>query len=189
MTSLSAAVSQNGVELRWITATEVNNYGFDVERRTEAVPQWYKIGFVQGGGTSASPRQYTFVDADIHPGDYSYRIKLRDNNGSFTYTAALEVGVGLAPKDFSLSQNYPNPFNPSTTIGFALPTSGRVVLKVYDLLGREMATLLDGQRAAGTYNLSFNAAEYSSGVYLYRLSALGNDGRKFVSTKRLTLIK
>jgi hypothetical protein len=95
----------------------------------------------------------------------------------------------LAPKDFSLSQNYPNPFNPSTTIGFALPTSGRVVLKVYDLLGREMATLLDGQRAAGTYNLSFNAAEYSSGVYLYRLSALGNDGRKFVSTKRLTLIK
>ena len=196
MASLSATVAQNGVELRWTTATEVNNFGFTVERRdisnsqsTIGNAQWSDVGFVQGAGTSASPHHYTFIDANVHPGDYSYRIKLRDNNGSFSYTTALEVGVGSEPKDFSLSQNYPNPFNPSTTMRFAIPTDGRVVLKVYDILGKEMATLLDGQQSAGTYNVNFNASLYSSGVYFYRLSVVGNDGRRFVSTKRLTLIK
>jgi predicted outer membrane repeat protein len=196
MTSFDVVTTGTGVELRWTTATEVNNFGFSVERKdksnsqsTIGNPPWSDVGFVRGAGTSSSPRKYAFVDANVHLGDYSYRIKQTDKNGSSTYSSSLEVNVGLAPKAFSLSQNYPNPFNPTTTIQFSIAKLSIVNLKVYDLLGREVETLANGAMDPGVHTVQFDASKFSSGAYFYRLDAVGNDGDKFVSTKKLMLAK
>jgi hypothetical protein len=184
MTSLTAKATLGGVELRWITVTEVNNFGFSVERQDRSNSQWSDIAFVPGAGTSSSPRTYTFIDAEVTPGDYSYRIKQTDKNGSSTYSSSLEVNVGLAPKEFSLSQNYPNPFNPSTTIQYQLPQSSHVTLTVYNVLGQPIDQLVNDDENAGNYRIQWNASNFSSGVYFYRLQA-GN----FVDVKKLILLK
>jgi hypothetical protein len=183
MTSLTAKATPSGVELRWITVTETNNYGFSVERQDKPNSQWSNIGFVQGAGTTSSPRTYTFIDAEVNPGDYSYRIKQTDKNGSFAYSPALEVNVGLAPKGFSLSQNYPNPFNPSTTIQYQLPQSSHVTLTVYNVLGQPIDQLVNDDENAGNHRIQWNP-NVSNGVYFYRLKA-GN----FVDVKKLILLK
>jgi len=194
LASFSAMAQRlNGV-LKWQTFSELNNDGWVVERKKTAdfeLPNanWVSAGFVRGGGTSTKPTQYSFVDQNLPPGQYLYRLKQIDLDGSFKYSQVVQVEVGLAPKAFSLSQNYPNPFNPTTTIEFALPTDGHVLLKVYDVRGRDVATLVDGQKDAGVYQATFLGAEIASGVYFYRLSVVGNDGHKFVSTKRSMLIK
>lgn len=135
---------------------------------------WSRIGFVQGAGTSTSPQDYTFTDKPDAPGRYAYRIKQIDHSGAFTYTSSLEVVIGLAPLEFTLGQNYPNPFNPTTTIEFTIPADGRVVLKVYDLTGREVATLVDQEMKAGVYQqVVFDASRLASGVYVAGLQAAG----------------
>jgi hypothetical protein len=132
------------------------------------------VGFVQGAGTSSSPRDYSFVDKPDQPGRYAYRIKQIDHSGTFAYTSTLEVVIGLAPLEFTLSQNYPNPFNPTTTIEFTLPADGHVVLKVYDLTGGEVATLVDQEMAGGVYQrVTFDASRLASGIYFARLQAGG----------------
>lgn len=134
---------------------------------------------------SSSPRDYSYVDANLPSGRYAYRIKQIDQSGSFTYTSALGVEVGLAPRIFSLSQNYPNPFNPTTTIEFTLPEDGRVVLKIYDVIGREDVTLMDEDRKAGVYQQSvFDASRMTSGIYLARLQF---NGKQLM--KKLLLLK
>ncbi len=170
------------VSLQWSTASETNNYGFEIERRAiQNSPTlniepgtWNTVGFVQGAGTSTSPRDYSYVDNVSSPGRYAYRIKQIDLSGAATYYNGAEVEVGLAPKEFALGQNYPNPFNPSTKIEFSVPENGHAVLKVFNMLGQEVATLYEGNAEAGKiYQSEFNASALPTGVYVSRLEFAG----------------
>jgi hypothetical protein len=175
----------SGIELYWRTATELNNAGFEVQRRSEnqgASAEWQVLGFVRGRGTTTEAQSYTFLDRSAS-GKVQYRLKQIDFDGQFEYSNVIEVDAGL-PKVFALEQNYPNPFNPTTVISYQLPVASEVSLKVYDVLGKEVMTLVNGRQAAGAYNYTLNASNLSSGVYFYRLRA-GN----FVSTKKMMLVK
>jgi len=200
LNSFTAFAGKSGVQLNWSTATEVNNYGFDILRQVipqQVIPQqvilrqaqddngWEKIGFVQGHGNSNSPKDYTFVDANPPAGKVLYKLKQIDFDGAFEYSNVVEVNVET-PQEFRLAQNYPNPFNPSTVISYQLPMDGNVTLKVYDMLGNEIATLVNQFQKAGSYNYQFsiNNLQLSSGVYYYRLQS-GN----FIQTKKFILMK
>jgi hypothetical protein len=181
---VSFTAKANGMQanLRWSTATETNNYGFDVERRQTR--NWEKIGFVPGAGTSSSPRYYSYTDNNLSYGSYGYRIKQINKDGSFSYRGSAEVEIVSTPQAYALIQNYPNPFNPSTRIQYSLEKAGPVSLKVYNVLGLEVATLVNGPQEAGSYTVPFNAQGLASGVYFYRLQT-----GSFVSTKKLILMK
>ena len=181
LTSFNAVSNRNSVELKWTTATETNNYGFEIERRSGG-EDFVTIGFVNGAGTSTVPQNYSYTDKQLESGRYSYRLKQIDFNGTFEYSGVVEVDV--APLQYELSQNYPNPFNPTTKIRFQIPTSSNVEIKVYDLLGAGVLTLLNENKESGTYDVEFNASNLSSGTYIYKIIA-GN----FVQTKKMVLIK
>jgi hypothetical protein len=185
LTSFRGVREGNAVRLTWTTASEKNNAGFEVQRRSEkqgASAEWQVLGFVRGAGTTSDAKSYSFVDRTAS-GKVQYRLKQVDFDGQFEYSPIVEVEAGL-PRTFELAQNYPNPFNPTTLISYQLPVASDVSLKVYDVLGREVMTLVNGKQEAGSYNLNFNASNLSSGVYFYRLQA-GN----FVSTKKMMLVK
>ena len=198
LTSFIANISGSNVVLRWHTATEINNYGFEVERYALSAERKVleKIGFVQGHVNSNSPKDYTFSDAcpfgDNTNVRIQYRLKQIDTDGKYEYYPTIaEVNYNKSdaegkqiPKDFSLAQNYPNPFNPATTIRFQLPVDSYVTLKVYDILGNEVATLVDEVEKAGYYQRQFNGSFLSSGIYFYQLKA-----GKFSSIKKLILTK
>ncbi len=186
LTSFTSSVIDNSVVLNWITATELNNYGFEVERASlsaSPVRAWEKIGFVIGAGTTTEPQIYSFNDENVTAGKYLYRLKQIDNDGTFEYSYVVEVSV-LEPTEFSLEQNYPNPFNPSTTISFTIPDAGNVKLKIYDLLGQELKTLVNEYKEAGTYTVNFNAGNLNSGMYIYKL-----ESGLFTQTRKMTFIK
>ena len=208
---IAASTSASTVELYWKTATEVNNYGFDIERQMNndlmtndgnsqssiVKSQWQKIGFVQGSGNSNSLKEYYFVDKTVSNGTYLYRLKQIDNDGGFNYSQEVEVKVEAIPTEFALVQNYPNPFNPTTVIRYQLPTDSYVTLKLCDILGREVATLVNEQKAPGNYEVTFNASSVehginiASGVYFYTLVAKSADEAqyKFHEFKKCLLIK
>ena len=170
------------VKLSWKTETEVNNYGFEIERSTSA-NDWNKIGFIEGYGNSNSPKSYSFVDNNLIGGSkFKYRLKQIDNDGQFEYSKVVEVEV--LPTTFALYQNYPNPFNPVTTIRYQLPKESKVVIKIYDMLGSEVMELLNEQKELGIYEVDFNASNLSSGIYLYKLQA-----GDFVESKKMILLK
>ncbi|MBE0538426.1 MAG: carboxypeptidase regulatory-like domain-containing protein [Ignavibacterium sp.] len=195
--SFTSAVSENNVSLNWITATETNNMGFNLERRQTHSAQsslsneeWNTISFVSGSGTSTEPHTYTFTDENLSPGLYQYRLKQIDFDGLYKYSNAIEVGV-VTPDKFVLTQNFPNPFNPSTTIKYTIPNvtlsgvrGSRVQLKIYDALGKEIATLVDEEKPAGNYEITFNALNLSSGIYFYKLQA-----GAFIQTKKMLLLQ
>lgn len=183
LASFTASVNENAVELSWITASEVNNSGFNVERKTQNT-EWENVGFVEGHGTTTENQSYSFNDKDLSSGSYSYRLKQVDFDGTFMYHELAETIEIGSIKTFALQQNYPNPFNPATTIIYQLPTEGQVSLKIYDMLANEVATLVNEIKTAGEYQVNFNAAALSSGIYFYRLQ-VGN----FVETKRMMLMK
>jgi hypothetical protein len=195
LSSFTASSNQNGVNLKWQTETEVNNYGFDVERKVHtstefspiksglSVPAWEKVGFVGGNGNSNSPKEYSFIDKSPSGGSkFQYRLKQIDNDGAFKYSDVVEVEV--VPTQFELSQNYPNPFNPSTKIAYTLPIDSKVSIKVYDMLGNEVATLENDEKEAGYYEVNFDAKGLASGVYFYNISA-----GAYNSTKKMVLMK
>ena len=190
LVSFSANISNNSVNLNWITASELNNSGFDLERRNERSEEWVNIGFVNGNGTTSESHSYSFVDNNLLTGKYSYRLKQIDFDGSFTYSKEIEVDLSL-PQTFSLEQNYPNPFNPSTTIKYAIPNvtvsgaeGSRVILKVFDILGNEVATLVNENKTAGNYEVNFDAKNLSSGTYFYKLQAGSS-----VETRKMILLR
>jgi len=183
LVSFTGKVKDQKVYLNWSTATEVNNYGFEIQRSGQT-DKWEVLGFVEGHGNSNSPKEYNFIDSEVNSaGTYLYRLKQVDNDGSYEFSKTIEVNFG-SPINFELNQNYPNPFNPSTTISFNLAESGKVILKIYNIMGEEIKTLVEGYREAGIYTVNFNADEYPSGMYLYRLSTNG-----FTETKKMLLMK
>jgi len=186
LSSFTAKASEDKVQLNWETKTEVNNFGFEVERTASVNNEnktWQKIGFVEGNGNSNSPKEYSFLDKNVLSGNHSYRLKQIDTDGQFDYSPEVNVVVEV-PTDYALEQNFPNPFNPSTKIEFSIPETGTVKLIVYNLLGQEVRTLVNEQRQAGSYTELFNASELNSGVYFYELRV--ND---YVLTKKMQLLK
>ena len=184
LASFTAAANRLSVGLNWKTATEVNNAKFDIERQPATSSQWTKIGSVAGGGTSNGPHNYSYTDNVGAAGIYSYRLKQIDRNGAFVYSQIVRLTIE-APRVLSLSQNYPNPFNPTTVIQFTVPSEGRVVLKVYNVLGQEVATLFDGGATAGQYyQATFDASRLASGIYFSRLEFGGK-----MQVKKMLLLK
>lgn len=187
LTSFSTFTNGEDVTLNWQTASEVNNYGFNIERKKET-GDWNKIEFINGHGNSNSPKSYSFIDNTITSGKYSYRLKQIDIDGTFEYSQTVEVDLGV-PSNFELSQNYPNPFNPTTTISYAIPMIeasfiSSVQLIVYDMLGEKVATLVNEEQASGNYNVHFDASKLSSGIYYYILKT-----KKYSDTKKMLLLK
>jgi len=186
LTSFTSAVNQNTVLLNWVTGSELNNQGFEIQRFENN--KWISSGFVQGNGTITTPSIYSYSDKNLQKGIYEYRLKQIDYNGNFEYHMLnTEVEVGT-PSKFNLSQNYPNPFNPATKIDYELPFDSKLKLVVYDISGREIKTLVNETVSAGYYTLQFDATNFSSGVYFYKIYANAN-GKNYVSTKKMLLIK
>ncbi|OGU81156.1 MAG: hypothetical protein A2W11_04655 [Ignavibacteria bacterium RBG_16_35_7] len=183
LTSFTASVNFNEVILSWSTATELNNFGFEVEKKS-GVLNWYTIGFIQGSGTTQQNHSYSFTDYSVASGNYSYKLKQVDYDGSFEYSDIVEVNVNNIPNEFSLEQNYPNPFNPTTIIRYHLPVQNKVTIKVFNILGSEVATLVNEEKQPGVYELEFDASNLSSGFYFYKLKTNG-----FVETKKMLLIR
>ena len=190
LTSFSANVNTHTrATLTWKTATEVNNYGFEVERSnsktqnttTELV--WSKVGFVNGAGNSNSPKEYSFTDKSATAGKYLYRLKQLDNDGQYSYSKEVEVDLGT-PTAFALEQNYPNPFNPTTSMQYSVSNKQFVTIKVFDMLGREVAILVNGEKEPGTYTAEFATTGLASGTYIYRMQA-----GEFVQTKKMVVLK
>ena len=172
LSSFTSSIIGNTVNLKWETATEVKNYGFEVERKVgieqSSVGNYEKIGFINGNGNSNSPKYYSFEDKNVVNGKYSYRLKQIDTDGKYEYSKTIEVDLGT-PKEYSLLQNYPNPFNPVSTIEYSVPSAGFVSLKVYDCLGKEVTTLVNEKKDAGKYTVNFNGKGLGSGIYFYTL--------------------
>jgi hypothetical protein len=187
LTSFSANISNGKVVVTWETATETNNSGFSLEASNgnEAFKQ---IAFIKGKGTTTDKSVYSYVDKSVLSGKYQYRLKQIDYDGSYEYSKVIEIDLGM-PEEITLGQNYPNPFNPATTIRYSLPVSAKVSIKVYNTLGEEIATLVNGEIEAGVHEARFNGLDLSSGIYFYRLEAEGIDGSNFSITKRMVLIK
>jgi len=187
LTSFAATIDDGDVVLSWSTATETNNLGFEIQRSSKDA-EFVKAGFVDGQGTVTEIQNYTFTDKNLEVGNYSYRLKQIDYDGSSEYSEIIEVEVTV-PDVFALEQNYPNPFNPGTRIKFSLAADSKVSLTVFDVLGQEVANLIGGNLAAGSHEIDFNASNINSGVYFYRLDATGVDGSSFTSVKKMILTK
>ncbi len=213
LNSFTASIMESSVELNWTTATETNNKGFEIQRReisNNQLSEWISLGFVNGKGTSTDINHYSFTDEYLTNGVYHFRLKQIDYDGSFTYSDFVEAQI-TSPDEFVLYQNYPNPFNPSTKIKYTIPTTpaslplltkegieGRfVTLKVYDLLGREVATLVNEEQTAGNYEVEFNIARgtnraITSGIYFYQIKVYNSStgsGQSIIQTKKMILLK
>lgn len=182
LTSFTAASVDGKVVLNWTTATEVNNRGFEIERSNNNV-DFNVIGFVNGNGTTTETMNYAFTDNGVAQGSYYYRLRQIDFNGQSEYSDVVEVNV-TAPAVFALDQNYPNPFNPSTRIHYSVAVPGNVKLAVYNLLGQEVATLVNGFMEAGQYDITFDAQDMPSGTYIYKIeTSQFSQARKMLLTK------
>jgi hypothetical protein len=183
LSSFTSNVTRNTVKLNWSTVSELNNSGFDIERKSVS-GEWTKVSNVNGNGTSNTVHSYSFEDRNLTTGKYNYRLRQVDFNGNYKYYQLVnEVEVGT-PSKYDLSQNYPNPFNPSTTINYELPKSNFVSLKIYDMMGREVASLVNQNQDAGFYSVKFDASKLSSGIYFYKIQAAD-----FSAVKKLMLVK
>ncbi|MBZ0182105.1 MAG: endonuclease [Melioribacteraceae bacterium] len=209
LVSFTASVNNDEVILLWETATELNNFGFEVERSAyvgtnrDLSAQWNKVGFVEGHGNSNSPKEYSFVDNktfEVFPRRESfgqnlggldaklqYRLKQIDYDGKFEYSEIITLetlGATSLPATFALEQNYPNPFNPITSIEYSVPSNEYVTLKVYDVLGNTVSILVNENKEAGKYNVSFDGSNLTSGIYFYSINAGG-----FTQVKKMMLVK
>ena len=180
--SFTANIIDNFVTLNWQTATESNNYGFEIERKIDNA-EWENIGFEEGQGNSAITMYYSFIDNSFKSGTvFKYRLKQLDLGGKYEYSS--EVEVNSVPTLYVLSQNYPNPFNPATKIRYQLQNESKVVIKIYNMLGSEVMELVNEQKEAGIYEVEFNANNLSSGTYIYKIIA-----DNFIQAKKMILLK
>lgn len=187
--SFIVEMQNTNVLLMWQTATEVNNYGFSVERKIGIDENWVEIGFVEGHGNSNSPKEYLYVDSGNLYGDINYRLKQIDNNGDFEFSDIVVISL-VSPKDFILSQNYPNPFNPSTMIKYGIPVQSNVRVEIFDMLGQSVGVLVNQDKSAGFYETTWNAANLPSGIYLISIKANGlSSSKNFTQVKKALLLK
>lgn len=184
LSDFSSFVDAHGIVLHWTTATEINNSGFEIERKDAGiVGSWKTLGFVKGAGASSIQHSYSFTDREQTAGHYSYRLKQMDRDGAYTYSRTVEAEIA-ASQTLMLDQNFPNPFNPTTSIRFQLPTAGHASLKVFDVLGNLTATLVDEDISAGTHSIQFDASHLASGMYFYQLKS-----GSFIETKKIVLAR
>ena len=193
LTSFNGNIINNSVELKWKTATEINNKGFEIERKIPAQSEWERIGFVSGNGTSTNPAEYKFKD-DLKSltisGNIGYRLKQVNYNGSSVYSDEINVKVDLTPKSFVLYQNYPNPFNPSTNIKYSLPFESNVNITIYNSLGERIKEFAQEVKEAGNHDIIWYANNQASGVYFYTITAKSTDGKNsFNKTQKMMLVK
>lgn len=186
LAAFKANVFENNVELTWKTTTEKNNQGFELERKSSTDKQnWSSVVFVEGKGNSTEVSEYTFVDKNLTAGNYTYRLKQIDYDGTFEFSNSIEVEIGNIISKFTLSQNYPNPFNPSTVIEFTGGADEFVKLKVYNAIGEEIAVLFEGAVTRGSvHQINFDASNLPAGIYYYQLTS-----NSYVSTKKMILLK
>jgi hypothetical protein len=189
-------LSQIGyVGIEWKTTSEINNYGFLVEKDTARVPHAFTEipgSFTPGQGTTLVPHAYTFIDRNVTPGKWTYRLKQIDLDGTVHVFEPKTVDVTTTavgnnpavPGIVAMQQNYPNPFNPSTTITYELPKTSVVRLSVFDMLGCEVSVLVNERREAGHHEVKFDGSKLASGVYLYRIQA-----GSYVETRKLLRVK
>ncbi|MCF8264702.1 MAG: T9SS type A sorting domain-containing protein [Melioribacteraceae bacterium] len=193
--SFSASVELKSVLLKWQTVTEMNNYGFEVQKSeissqnsVEKQIDWEKVGFVVGYGTTNSPQSYSFVDASPTAGKVKYRLKQIDFDGKYEYSETVEIDV-TGPDKFELMQNYPNPFNPTTKIKFAISAAlenqfTQTTLRIYNVLGEQVETLINRELKPGPHEIEFKADHLPSGIYFYSLSA-----GEFHQSRKMILLK
>jgi subtilisin family serine protease len=182
LVSFTANSISDGVELSWRTATETNNLGFAIERMATG-GTFEQVGYVAGFGTTTEPKSYSFIDSKLESGNYTYRLKQVDFDGSYEYSNEINVEVEF-PLAYSLEQNYPNPFNPSTKINYSIPEDGFVKLTVYNLLGEEVATIVNSFQKADRYEVNFDGSSLSSGVYVYKI-----ESANYTASRKLVLMK
>ena len=155
---------------------------FEIERKIKN-SEYYTLGYVNGHGTTTEIQEYTFIDENVEAGNYYYRLKQIDFDGSFEFSDEIEIDV-VIPIEYSLSQNFPNPFNPSTIIKYSIPDEGLVTLKVFTAIGEEVISLVSEVKQPGVYEVEFNASTLPSGIYFYRLQA-----GSFIETKKMVLLR
>ncbi len=178
LNSFTAGVHGNNVELLWSTATEENNAFFELYRNG------IRLGTIQGSGTTTEKKSYSFTDENVKAGTYSYKLYQQDYDGSRKLAGETNATVSSNPADFTLAQNYPNPFNPTTVINYSVPSESFVTLKVYDVMGNEVKTLVNEKKSAGSYNVNFNAKNLAAGLYVYQLRT-----NNFEASKKMMLLK
>jgi hypothetical protein len=186
LTSFKGNVNGSDIKLDWSTETELNNNGFEIQRKTSK--EFVTVGFVTGNGTSTIKHDYSFTDKQLQHGIYAYRLKQIDYNGKFDYSPIVEVQV-VQGLNYSLMQNYPNPFNPETAIKYSIPQNGRVTVKIFNVTGNEIMTLVDKEMLAGSHEVKWNGkdntgATVTSGVYFVKLSS-----GTYVETKKMMFLK
>lgn len=186
MVLFTGRTNKNDVHLNWSTAGETNNSGFQLQRTSlkNNPGVWHDIAFVNGNGTSGEPHDYSYTDKGLNSGTYSYRIKQVDYNGNHEFYSLHEDMAIKSPDGFMLHQNYPNPSNPVTKIGYEIPHSGDVSLRVYDITGKEIAVIVNGFREAGYYQATFDGTGLASGVYFYRITAAS-----YTQIRKMILVK
>ncbi|RPI65033.1 MAG: T9SS C-terminal target domain-containing protein [Ignavibacteriales bacterium] len=177
---------EKGINVTWITASELNNKGFEVQRSIDK-ENFLTAGFVNGNGTTTETSSYIFTDTPEKPGLYYYRLKQIDFDGTFSYSNV--VSSEFIINSFLLSQNYPNPFNPATNISFSLPSDGNLALKIYDLKGELIEVLAEGFISQGNHSLKWDAASFPSGIYFYQVNFQSNDGLNISEVRKMVLSK
>lgn len=186
-TAFTSNVVNYTVNLAWTTATETNNKGFNVEISSDGY-NFQRVGFVPGFGTTTDSKSYSYKVQDKFNGKRYFRLKQIDFDGTYALSKTIEVDVHQ-PSVFKLSQNYPNPFNPSTTISFSVPSKSLVKINLYNLLGQQVANLLNSEVSDGQHEITYNAVNLPSGTYFYTLEAKGTNGSLYRDTKKMILLK
>jgi hypothetical protein len=182
MVSFTASQDGENIVLNWSTASELNNLGFEVQRKFGAT-DFVTTGFVSGKGTTTEQQYYSYKEKGLNNGKYFYRLKQVDYNGNYEYSDDVEI-EWRAFNSYLLEQNYPNPFNPITTIGFGLQYKSNVKITILNSIGEEIAVLLNEEREPGFHEVEFNAVTLPSGIYFYQLIA-GN----YIETRKMILLK
>ena len=190
ISTFTAKSSGRNIVLNWQTTTEVNSSMFEIQRSKENTSEWTSIGKVNAAGNSNSPLNYSFTDNKLSSGKFNYRLKMVDADGRYSFSNVVESEVEL-PKEYAISQNYPNPFNPSTRIDYQLPFDSKVTLELYGITGEKVATVINSELSAGYYTADINAGalNLASGMYIYRIVAVGANNQNFTQVKKLMLTK